>query len=351
MKISQTEEQTLLSQSISRYLADRYDDAARRRAEAQACGYDRDTWTEIAELGWLGASVGESAGGFGGPREMAIVLEGAGRAMMAEPLVTACLALSILEAADPSHGSLPGLLSGNSMACGLAAQAGSGLSVTGRNGSRVLSGRFPTVHAGAAADLLVLALPDIAVALDPAARGIDMRAFRGMDGRRYADIVFRDVPLDDGSVLCEGETARPVADRASQVFSVATAAEASGIAARLFEETLAYVAQREQFGQPIGRFQALQHRLADMYVAVEEARSLALAAARSAEDDEAPGRAVSQAVVGTVDRALHVAKEAIQLHGGVGMTEDLPLGAGLRRIKVLQLMPGGAEDHRKRLTT
>ncbi|MFU8883729.1 MAG: acyl-CoA dehydrogenase family protein [Rhodobacterales bacterium] len=126
-------------------------------------------------------------------------------------------------------------------------------------------------------------------------------------------------------------------------------AECVGLAARLFNNTLAYAKQRAQFGQPIGRFQALQHRLAEMFIALEEMRSLALAAMRAAEDETPPARALSQAVTGSIDRALHIAKEAIQLHGGVGMTDDLPLGAGLRRVKVLQLMPDGGEAHRRAL--
>ena len=222
---------------------------------------------------------------------------------------------------------------------------------TRTNGARTVTGRFRAVPGAAAADAFVLALPDLACVLDASAKGVTVSGYRGMDGRRHAEISLDGVAVSADAVLCEGEAAGRIAARASLLHAMAVTAEASGLAARLFADTLAYAGQREQFGQPIGRFQALQHRLADMFVAVEEIRSLALAVARAAEDGGKPGRAVSQALVGAVDRALHVAKEAIQLHGGVGMTEDLPLGAGLRRVKVLQLMPGGAEDHRSRLTT
>ena len=351
MKITPTEEQALLAQSVIRFLADRYDNEARRACEATPQGFDRALWQDIAGLGWLGAAVGEAAGGFGGPREVAIVMEGAGRAMFAGPLSASCVALAILEAADPGNGQLEPLMAGEKIACGLTAAMGDGVTVQDENGRRRLSGRFSTAPAGASADLFVLALPDLVCVLDAAGEGMNVRGFRGMDGRRYAELRLENVRIDEGATLCEGDGAGSVCARADAILALAITAEAAGLAARLFEDTLAYAGQRQQFGQEIGRFQALQHRLADMFVAVEETRSLALAVTRAAEDGAVPGRAVSQAVVGAVDRALHVAKEAIQLHGGVGMTEDLPLGAGLRRVKVLQLMPGGAEDHRKRLTT
>lgn len=351
MKITPTEEQALLAQSVTRFLTDRYGDDARRASEAMPDGFDRNVWTAIAELGWLGAAVGEAAGGFGGPREMAIVAEGVGSAMMAEPVIPACLALAILEAADPQSALIPALLGGERIACGLTAEMGEGLVVAGANGARTVTGRFRAVPGGAAADAFVLALPDLACVLDASARGVTVSGYRGMDGRRHAEISLDGVAVGADAVLGEGEAARRVAAQASLLHAMAVTAEAGGLAGRLFADTLAYAGQREQFGQPIGRFQALQHRLADMFVAVEEIRSLALAMTRGAEDGGAPGRTVSQAVVGAVDRALHVAKEAIQLHGGVGMTDDLPLGAGLRRVKVLQLMPGGAEDHRSRLMT
>ncbi|WP_372612978.1 acyl-CoA dehydrogenase family protein [Aquicoccus sp.] len=347
MKLNLTDEQTMLAQSVARLVADN-SDRTRPNGGAEA-HHDPDDWRQIAELGWLSAGVSESAGGFGGAREMAVVIEGAASTPLAGRLTPVFVALNMLEESGGAPDLLAEIMAGQKLACGLLPEMASDLEVS-RTGSDIrLSGRFPAVAMGDAAQVVVLALDDITVLIDADAEGIGKHGFRAMDGTTQVDLALSDMAVRPEMILASGDPARTVQDRARLCHAATMTAECTGLCKSLFDATLTYVKQREQFGQPIGRFQALQHRLADMFIALEEIRSLALATARAAEEGNAQSRPLSQAVTGSIDRALHIAKEAIQLHGGVGMTDDLPLGAGLRRIKMLQVMLGGGETHRQTL--
>jgi alkylation response protein AidB-like acyl-CoA dehydrogenase len=155
-------------------------------------------------------------------------------------------------------------------------------------------------------------------------------------------VSFSETPILPDAVIGTGEIAKTTLAHAELHAIAALCAEGVGIAQFLLDETLAYVKLRRQFGQPIGRFQAIQHRIVDMYVAVEEARSLSLMAAINLESNDSGQRAhaLAAAKIGVLSRALHVARESIQLHGGIGMTEDLPLGAGLRRLMAMKVTYG-----------
>jgi len=338
VKLTLTQEQSMLADSVTRFMAGK-----------NTPGEEESIWREVAELGWLGAGVGESAGGFGGGREMAIVMEGVGGSELAQALAPVFVALAILEKSDPEAALISGIISGDVVACGLLPEmaADDGLKLEDELTS--VSGQFHALANVHRARHLVLALPEATLLLPASDPNVHLRSYRGMDGKTKSDLKLDHVALSEASVLSKGPDAAAALHRARVTHAAAITAECSGLAAALFQYTLDYVKQRRQFGQPIGRFQALQHRLVDMFVAVEEVQSLALAAARAATIVDVPESALSRAITGASDRALHVAKEAIQLHGAVAMTEDLPLGAGLRRLKVLQLMPGGAETHRRRL--
>lgn len=349
VKLTLTDEQTMLAQSVARFVADKAGGVP--PAGSFAAGYDPALWQQIADLGWLAAGVTEAAGGFGGPRDMAVVMEGVGPTPLAAQLAPVFLALSILEAAGAGDAVVAEVIAGGMFVCAVLPDMASHLDLRRTGAAMRLSGRFQAVPMGDVADRFVLALPQVTLCLAADTPGLARHGMRGLDGAGRADLILTDLAVTPDLVIAGGEGAQAVLDHARLCHAAALTAECSGLAGRLFDLTLTYVQQREQFGQPIARFQALQHRLADMFIALEELRSLALAAARAAEDGTTPGRALAQAVTGSVDRALHIAKEAIQLHGGVGMTDDLPLGAGLRRIKALQIMPGGADAQRRALLT
>jgi alkylation response protein AidB-like acyl-CoA dehydrogenase len=347
VKLNLTDEQMMLAESVARLVADRI--AQGGPAGGFAAGFDCVLWQQIADLGWLGAAVSEGAGGFGGPRDMAVVMQGAASIPLAGQVAPVFLGLALLEAAGGAAALIGDVIGGQAVVCGLIPAMMPDLALHRRADGMFLNGSVRAVPMGQAADHLVLALADMTLCLPAETPGLVREEAHGLDGMARSDLILSQVAVTPAMILAEGEAAQRVADHGRRCHAAALTAECAGLAARLFDLTLTYVQQREQFGQPIARFQALQHRLADMFIALEEVRSLALAAARAAEDGAAPDRALAQAVTGSVDRALHIAKEAIQLHGGVGMTDDLPMGAGLRRIKALQIMPGGAETHRRAL--
>ena len=335
----------MLAESVARLVADRIDGTG--PAGGFAAGFDRALWQQIADLGWLGAAVSEASGGFGGARDMAVVMQGAAPLPLAGQVAPVFLGLALLESAGGAADLIGDVIGGQAIACGLIPEMMPDLVLHRGAGGVELRGVVRAVPMAPVADHLVLALPQVTIRLPMDAPGLTCEEVRSLDGVARGDLTLSQVAITPAMILAEGAAAKRVADHGRRCHAAALTAESAGLAARLFDLTLTYVQQREQFGQPIARFQALQHRMADMFIALEEARSLALAAARAAEDGATPDRALAQAVTGCVDRALHVAKEAIQLHGGVGMTDDLPLGAGLRRIKALQIMPGGADAQRR----
>lgn len=350
-------EQTQLKDSVARFAAAHGVRGELVGEDARAVDFRPDLWRQMAELGWLGAGLSEDEGGFGGgPVETMVVLEEAGRGLLPEPLLEVAVAARLLAATRPAGGLLANVIAGEELVVPAFGDAGAAACLSGAGEGLTLSGMVGLVpaaeHAGrfivscAAEDGPALVL----VAAD--AQGLEIETFRTMDGRRAASIRFRDLAVAPQDVLARGDEAQDVLAAARDVALAALCAEATGVASFLFEQTLDYLKTRRQFGQPIGRFQALQHRMADMFVALEEARSLTVMAAvqLAADTPQERAYALSAARIGTVSRAMHVAREAIQLHGGVGMTQELPIGAGFRRIKALELMFGNEDHHLDRMT-
>lgn len=352
MNLTLNSEQMQLKDGVARFVADRYDDRARRNHAASAESFSREVWRETAELGWLGAGLAEDHGGFGGgPVETMIVMEGVGGGLMQEPYLDVLHALHLLVAAGTDADAVAGIVSGESIVTASiddAADTGAAddLRIERSGDGFRLSGRRRLVPHGDTADALVLSCRFegglALVRVDTAGEGIERVGYRTLDGRRAADVTFDNAPLEAAAVVATGRRAEDAIAAARAKVGAALCAEAVGIAQFLHEATLDYAKTRRQFGQAIGSFQAVQHRFADMFVALEEARSLAIMAAvkASSEDPVERDHFTAAAKLGVTARALHVAREAIQLHGGVGMTEDLPMGAGLRRLKALSLAHG-----------
>lgn len=358
MNLTLSSEQTLLKDGIARFAAERYGDRARRDHAESAAGFGREAWREMADLGWLGAGLSEEEGGFGGgPVEAMIVMEAAGRGLMLEPfLPVMVLATRLLLASGRGADAVAPIVAGEEIVAVALDEAGRNGSrgTTVLNGGR-LSGSKRLVLNGDAADAFIVscrtAESSAALVRVPAdAKGVEVVAYRTIDGRRAADVTFADVEVPAENVIATGEAAETALAIALDHTIAAACAEAVGIAQFLADQTLDYLKTRQQFGQPIGRFQALQHRMADVFVALEEARSLALMATlKLGASAEERAHAVSAAKVGVMARTLHIGREAIQLHGGVGMTDELPIGAGFKRLKALELTFGAEHQHLDRM--
>lgn len=354
MQFGLNEEQRMFRDAATGWLADTIDDRARARAAAEPWGFSRDLWGELAAMGWLGAGFPEALGGAdGGATETAIMLEAAGGALLTEPLIEAAvLAPHLLHALTPE--ALSALLDGRRLVAA-AWFEGNGsdpfapqVRLTGER----LSGIKTQVAAGHAAELLVTATDEsgamVLAAIDPDAQGVTLIPARQVDGRVTASLHMTDARA---RMLARGPQVADAFANALDHALAAACAEALGIAGALFTRTLDYARTRVQFGRPIAGFQVIQHRLADLHIALEEARSLTTMACKALDNPPGPARAamLSSAKSGVMVRSLVIAREAIQLHGGVGMTEEMPIGRGFRRLRALSVLYGDESWHLARV--
>jgi alkylation response protein AidB-like acyl-CoA dehydrogenase len=342
--LDRTPEQKLLAETVDDLLEKRYDANARLGLLRSDLGWSRELWRQYAELGLLGLTFEEKYGGAGmGFAELAVVMESFGRALVLEPfLATVVLGGGLVSRAgseDQKAALLPAIASGERLVAFAYAEPGSRWSLTDitstvRDGR--LSGQKISVLGGDRADhVIVTAREGDGLGLYLVA-GDDVRrdSYPMQDGLRGADLLFADAPATPLGAAADAVNA---VEDVVDVAMAALCAEAVGAMDRMLWLTVDYLKTRVQFGHPIAQFQALQHRAADMYVSLEQARSLALLAQLAvAADDPAQRRQTIRAAKAGVDAAArHVAQEAIQLHGGIGMTMEYPVGHYAKRATVI----------------
>lgn len=368
MNFTLTDEQNLLRASLGQFLQQRYGFAECTAASRGAAGYRADIWSALAnELGVLGMTISEAHGGLGGgPVEQMILMEEAGRALLIEPVSeTVFQAGWLLEQAGGAlAGQLLGQIAGGAVKLAVALGEPSmrydlaDISIRAlRDGTGWrLDGVKVMVMAAPWADRLIVAARTAGLAgdadglslfvVDPAAPGVTLHPYPTIDGRRAADIEFAGVALPaeaqigpEGGALALLEAMR---DRAI----AAQAAEAAGLLDKLLADTVEYTKQRQQFGQPISSFQVLQHRMVDMYMQVEMVRSAAVLAALKLDGDPAErARAASAAKVTVANACRFIGQNAVQLHGGMGMTDELPIGHYFKRATLIESEHGTADWH------
>lgn len=360
-----TDEQALLRDGLRRFLAARYDLTTSRAAVKTGNGWQPEIWRAFAtELGILGAAQPEEVGGDdGGPTVAMIIAEALGYALVVEPFVdTAVVAAGLLRRAGGPVATalLRSLVAGDAVVALAAAEEQSGhdwsriATSAERDGTDwVLSGAKITAAAVPfASHVLVTARTAAGPSLfvvdvaGGAPAGWTRHDYRTIDDRWASDLVFDGVRLPGDALLGHDGQAWPSVDRARDEGAAAVCAEAVGLMRKVLADTVAYARQRQQFGQPIGSFQALQHRLVDMYLEVQQAAAAAHLAMLhlDAEPDER-ARAVS-AGKATVGRAARfVGQNAVQLHGGMGMTEELAIGHYFKRLTALQYEYGTTDAH------
>lgn len=363
MDFELNDEQRLLSESVSRFIADRYDFHAREKAMAQPEGFSRETWAAMAEMGLLGLPFSEADGGFGcGPVEMMLVMEALGRGLVLEPyLATIVLAGGALRRAGDEEqraARVPGIIAGDHIMA-LAHQEWPGprhtsdrLSTRAQpmDGGWCLNGAKVAVIAGHAADELVVsaATPDgvglFLVAADTV--GVTRVSRVGYDGVRLADIGFGDVRLPASALLGGSGQGASILDAVFEQANAALAAEAVGVMADVLDSTAEYLRTRTQFGVSIGSFQALQHRAVDMLMQVELSRSMAMLAAMALDRPAAERRlhiAAAKAKIGQAGR--FVGQQAVQMHGAIGLTMELKIGHGFKRLTAIDALFGDSDHH------
>jgi alkylation response protein AidB-like acyl-CoA dehydrogenase len=364
MDFNLSKEQELLRDGLSRFLSIRYDLEKSRAAAKTGAGWQPDIWRGFAdELGILGAALPEDVGGIGGgPVEVMVIAEALGHALVVEPYVdTVVVAGGLLRRAGGTAAKalLEKVVSGTAIVALAAAEPGSGESwldvstVADRDGDEwVLRGsKIVVMSAPLATHLLIIARTSAGLSLflvetDSAATGIEAHRYRTVDDRRAADLVFDGLRLPADALLGEDGTAWPSLAKARDEGAAAICAEAVGCMRKVLADTVEYCKQRQQFGQPIGNFQVLQHRMVDMYMEVEQAvAAMYLAVLNLEAAPDARARAVSAAKA-TVGRAARfVGQQAVQLHGGMGMTEELAIGHYFKRLTALQYEFGSTDYH------
>src|SRR5690606_25772080 len=351
MDFSFTEEQQMLQDSIRRYLGSGYSLEHRAKILAGEDGWSPQAWHELADLGLLALDVDESDGGIGaGPVGTMLVSQATGAGLLVEPFhssaALATRAVSLLAQGERRTQLLDALASGEAIAVlahdedggwfdartTTAAREGDGWRLRGR--------KARAYHAPMARWLLVTARTGDGLGVfvvDREAEGVRLRPLRTVDGQRAADVEL-DLLLPADARLGEGDASAAVGEALDRGLA-ALCADALGVLDRALASTVQYTRDRVQFGTPIGRFQALQHRMADMYMQVEQARSMTYLATSACLQDDAAARreAVSGAKVIVGQAARSVGQEAVQLHGGMGMTDELDVSHCFRRLLAFEL--------------
>jgi len=367
MDFSFTDEQRQLRDSLRRYLANEYSFEARKKIIHGAGGSDA-AWAGFAELGLLGVPLPEEYGGFGGGGvDTLVVMEELGRGLVVEPyFATAVLGAALLRFGGGAQAQawLPKVADGGLKLAAALGESQSrhelfNVAATAKAGvgGHVLNGAKTVVLHGGQADRLIVSARsggesrDTAglslFVVDPRASGVSLQDYRTIDGMRAADLTFTNVAVGHDAVLGHPGQAWQVITRAAEVAIAALVAEAVGAMDALHEATLEYLKTRQQFGTPIGRFQVLQHRAVEMFMEIEQARSLAYLAAVKLDGDDALERARAvHAAKARAGRALKlVGQSAIQMHGGMGMTDELPASHYFKRLSMIEATLGDTDHH------
>jgi pimeloyl-CoA dehydrogenase small subunit len=369
MDFSLTDEQRLLKESVERLLADRYGFEARQRLVTEPTGWSRALWRSYAELGLLGLPFEDRHGGFGGgPVETMIVMEAFGRALVLEPFFATVVlggGLLRLGADEATRAALiPKIAAGDLLLAFAHAERQSrydlaDVATTARRDGAdyVLDGAKSLVIHGDCADKLIVSARLAGArsdrdgiglfAVDAEAAGVSRRAYPTVDGLRAAEVTLSGVRVGTDRVLGKPGKAFPLIAQVVDAAVAALAAEAVGAMAAMHEMTVEYLKTRKQFGVPIGTFQVLQHRAAEMLIALEQARSMAFFATMMAEEPDPIERrkAIAAAKVQIGRSGRFVGQQAIQLHGGMGMTMEYKVGHAFKRVTMIDTLFGDADHH------
>jgi hypothetical protein len=368
MDLSFTDEQTMLRDSVAAYLGDHYDFEKRKAAIRSPAGWRPEVWKAFAQdLGILGASFPEDVGGLGGGAiETMVVMEEFGRALVVEPyLSTVVIGGGFLRrSGSPVAGELIGrIIEGEAViAFAYAEPQGrydlANLKTTARRDGAgwVLDGQKAVVVGAPWATHLVVTArtgggqrdrSGVAVFLvEKAAAGVVTRDYPTVDGRRASEITFENVKLGPEALLTSEADGLMVVEEVVDEAIAATCAEACGVVRKLHEGTVEYTRQRKQFGQPISAFQVLQHRMVDMFIQVEQSVSMTtMAHIRLGEGAEPRAKGVSAAKVQIGRACRFVGQNAIQLHGGMGMTDEMAIGHYFKRATMIEGEFGSVDHH------
>lgn len=369
MNFEHTEDRRMLADSLNRFIAEQYAFEARDRIAKSAHGFSKDIWRQFAELGVIGALFNEADGGFGGGGfDVAVVFEALGRGLVVEPMLGALMAGEAIAAAgnDAQKAKLADIIEGTTLAAFAHDEPDAHYELARvqtraeRSGDGwLLNGDKAVVPQGEQADLFVISArtsgsvddeAGISLFLVPARTpGLSVRGTPAIDGGRVAELHLDGVKLGADALLGAEGQAHATLERAIGRGVLALCAESLGAMEAAKAATLEYLRTRKQFGMLIGSFQALQHRMADLLLEIEQARSAVINAAAAIDAGRLTReRALSAAKMSIGRIGTRVAEESIQLHGGIGMTWELPLAHYAKRLVMIDHQLGDEDHHLQR---
>ena len=372
MHFDYSDEQNMLRDSIAKWAAGQYDFEKRREALGREDGWKKN-WATFAELGLLAAPLPEDAGGLGGgPLDVAVVMEEFGKALVVEPYVSTVVigAGALVAAGSDAQKSahLEAIAGGARIIAFAQAEAKSrwalhDVSVTAKKDGAgyVLNGQKAVVLGAPQADVLLVTArtgggqreaKGVSLFLVPkAAKGVTTRDYPTMDGSRAAEVYFENVGVGAEALLGAADGALPLIERLVDEANAAYNHEAVGCMRMMTSSTQEYAKQRKQFGRAIADFQVLQHRMVDMFMHTEESVSMALLASLKLDAGEAErAKAVSAAKVSIGRAGRFVGQSAVQIHGGMGVTDEMRVGHYFKRVTMLDATFGNVDHHLKRFT-
>lgn len=373
MDFNFTDEQTMIRDSLARLIREKYDFDTRRKVIRSEIGHDRALWAQFAELGLFMAPFSEEDGGLGGNAiDAMVVMEEFGKGLVTEPFIPSIvcgggfLRAAGTQAQKESH--LAGIMSGEQIfAFAYAEPRGrynlADLETTAKaeGGGYVLNGHKAVVIGAPWATHFVVSARTSGARRDAGgvsvfivekgARGVSTRDYPTVDGRRASEVYFENVSIGADALIGEADNGLGLVERVADEATAALCAEACGVMGVAHAMTVEYSRQRKQFGTPIGKFQVLQHRMVDMFMEHQQAISMTyMATLKLDEDARTRKMAVSAAKVKIGQGGRFVGQEAIQIHGGMGMTDELAVGHYFKRLTMIDAELGNVDHHMKRYT-
>ena len=371
MDFSLSEEQQLLKDSITQFVDKDYLFDVRQKNIKSELGYSSDFWKTFADLGWLGMPFSEADGGYdGGPIDLMVIMESLGRGLVVEPyipnVVLAGGLISRLGNEEQKTNFLPKIISGEIQMSLAFAEPQSRFNLSDvittakKDGENyILDGYKAVVMNGPSSDTLIVVartsgtqLEEKGLSLflvDPSAKGVSMRNYSNVDGSKASEVTLEGVEVSTSSLLGDEGNIYSVLEEVIDLATLAISAEAVGIMEKMNEITLEYTKTREQFGETLSSFQALQHRMVDTFMAYEQTKSLLLMCAAKLTDkaDDAT-KAVSALKYQVGIAAKQVGEESVQLHGGMGVTDETNIGHFFKRLTTIRAIFGNTDYHLKR---
>ena len=368
MDLSYTEEQNLLRDSVSKFIEDKYDISERNKITATEQGYSSENWQQFADLGWLAMPFPEEDGGIGGsPVDTMVMMEEFGKGLVVEPflptIVMAGFAISEAGTQAQKEALLQGFIDGSKTATFAYAeqQAHHDLNNIQTTATRdgegfKINGAKSVVLNAATADTIVVATrtsgdsqSEAGITLfivDAKAQGLSREDYPTVDGLRASEIKFENVAVSNSDVLGELDQGFPLLQKIANRAILALSAEAVGAMEVLYKDTIAYTKQRNQFDHPLSDFQVLKHRMTEMFVEYSLAKSLTMKATMLETQGSADTQRTIHALKYLIGKASRfVAQNAVQLHGGMGMTEELRVAHYFKRLTVLDSQFGNTDHH------